>query len=382
MTNATREDARLLALWVDTLDADAESVAIAMAEATEPKFREILQQYEGQLDCDSVSRVIARAHDLLARSPTDAQRLARLALRMTHHLKSRCADVALIEGDAWRECASAHLELAEYADAYDAVQRARGCYSETTASRVNAAILSLIEGRTLFDLGRCSEAIAAVEHGAAELLDTGADRKKYVQARTIHAVILVGMGQPSAALDVFSAAADLAMKAGDKETLAYIMWNTGLCAAKLEDTARAKRCLDSALRYFERLGLKAEVPHVRSAMVEILKVQRRYNEAISELFKIRAEFLTLGIPVRAAISALEIVGLLLLCGRWGAVTPLCNEMVETFTTAGLQRNLLKALAYLREVAWQRKLEPSDVTYVAAFFERAQSHPNATFALPA
>jgi tetratricopeptide (TPR) repeat protein len=382
MKISSDEFARVLLAWVETLEPEAERVALEIAATSNEEWQTLVASLPRPIEADAICRVISRAHDLLARDPAGASRLARLALRMTQHINKTCSDPDLIEGDAWRESAAAHLELAEYADAYDAVEKAHACYSRTSAGRINAAILSLIEGRTLFDLGRYPEAIAAVEHGAAELLDTGADRKKYVQARTIHAVILVGMGQPDAALDVFSSAADLAMKAGDKETLAYIMWNTGLCAARLEDTARAKRCLDSALQYFEGLGLKAEVPHVRSAMVATLRVQRRYNEAISELYKIRAEFLALGIPVRAARSALEIVELLLLCGRLGDVTPLCKEMVETFRAARLQRNLLQALAYLTEVARRRQLASSDVTYVAAFFERAQNDPDAGFRLPA
>jgi tetratricopeptide (TPR) repeat protein len=382
MTDAAREQARMLAEWLETLDADEERIAVAMGEISENHWKAVTDLLPAPFEADSINRVITRAHELLGRAPNDAQRLARLALRMTAQINhATCPDAPLIEGDAWRECAAAHLEMAEYADAYEAVCAARKCYSQSESARVNGAILLLVEGRTLFELGRWDEALAAVEHASHELLDSGADRKKYVQAKTIHAIILVGIGQYDAALDVFSTAADLAMQAGDKETLAYILSNAGVCAANLEDPARAKRCLESALRYFEELGLTSEMPHARAALVTILKQQGRYNEAVSELFKVRAEFLSLRVPTAAAITSLRIVEVLLLCGRTAEVPVLCDEMVRTFSAARLQKNLLTALAYLNEVARQRQLAAADVAYVAAFIEHSENAPEHLFTVP-
>jgi tetratricopeptide (TPR) repeat protein len=386
MTDVSAEFVRVLLAWVETLEPDMERVALGIGEASDEEWEAVTASLAAPFEADIINRVIHRAHQLLARKPHDARRLARLALRMTPHINlDTCSDPHLVEGDAWRECAAAHLEMAEFADAYDAVCVARACYSRSPSSRINAAILMLLEGRSLFELGRADEALVAVERGSSELLDSGADRKKYVQARTIHASILVGMGLPGAALDVFSDAADLARKAGDKETLAYILSNAGLCAAKLAakpgDLERAKRCFDSALRYFDNLGLRAEMPHVRAALVTILKQQGRYNEAISELFKVRAEFLSLDIPVAAALAALRIVEVLLLCGRTAEISAICDEMLRTLTAARLEKNLLVGLAYVAEVARERRLEESDVTYVAAFIEKAERDADHTFVKP-
>jgi tetratricopeptide (TPR) repeat protein len=383
MTDGAHDQARLFAAWLATSDPDMERIAIAIGGASESEWEAIAASLPDQFEPGAVGRVICRAHELLSRAPTDAQSLARLALRMTRRVNATiCSDLPLIEGDAWRECAAAHLEMAEFDDAHQAVGKARVCYARSKSARVNAAILSLIEGRTLFELGRWAEALASVDEGSRELIDSGADRKKYVQAMTIKAVILLGMGQPDAALDVFSAATNLATQSGDNETLAHILSNVGLCAAKLGDTSHAKLCFESSLQLFDDLGLTSEMPFVRTAMVSILKVKGRHNEAISELFKIRAEFLSLDIPVRAAIASLEIVELMLVCGRCAEVPPLCTEMVRTFTKARLQKNLLKALAYLDEVARGRLLAASDVIYVASFIERAQDDPRHTFTVPA
>ena len=381
MTSAAPEQARIFAAWLDTLDTGAEPVAIALGEVAEPEWQSVISSLAEPFDCAAVSRVIARAHELLGRSPRDAQCLARLALRMTSHLDPSTCDLPLIEGDAWRECAAAHLEMAENTDAYEAILQARARYARSKASRLNRAILSLIEGRALFELGRTSDALQAADRGASELLKCKANPKKYVQAKTIYAAILVGSKRYLEALDVFDEAADLAVKAGDQETLAYILMDVGLCALALDDSGRAKRCFEGALQYFDGLGLWYEMPRVRTNMVEVLKVQGRYNEAISELFKIRAEFLSLGTPVRAAITELQIVQILLLSGR-GDVVPLCNEMVKTFKAARLQENLLGALAYLNHAAKERRLAPADVTYVAQFIEHAHKDPDRAFVRPA
>lgn len=383
MTEAAHDQATMFAAWLATGDPDMGRIAIAMGGVSENEWETIAASLPSPFDADAVGSVIARAHELLSRAPSDAKSLTRLALRMTRQMNgATCSDLPLIEGDAWRECAAAHLKMAEFSDALEAVSRARACYARSESSRVNAAILLLLEARTLFELGRGNEALAAVDLGARELLDSGADRKKYVQAKTIQASILMGMGQHDAAMDVFNATARLALQAGDKETLAYIVWNTGLIAAKLGDTDNAKRSFDAALRYFDALGLRGEIPHVRAALAALLKQQGRYDEAVSELFQVRAEFLSQGIPVAAAIAALRVVEVRLLSGRTTDVAWLCDEMVRTFTAARLQKNLLTALAYLSEAARQRDLAESDVTYVSEFIERAQDDPNQTFAAPA
>src|SRR5436305_6934287 len=304
MIHTAREQARALALWLETGDAASEAVAIALGEVPEDTWNAVRQRYARPFECNSVNRTIAKAHELLGRSPREAQSLARLALRMSRNLSHEASDPFLTQGDAWRECAAAHSEVAEYADARDAIGEARACYSRSSASRMNATLLSLIEGRTLFELGERQEALSVVDRASAELLRYGAERKKYVQARIAYASILAAMAQYGAALDVFSEAADFAMNAGDNEMLAYVLSNSGLIAAKLEDYANARQCFESALRLFADLGLASEMPHVRAALVTILRQQGRYNEAVSELFKVRAEFLSLGVPVAAAIASL------------------------------------------------------------------------------
>jgi tetratricopeptide (TPR) repeat protein len=372
----------MLAAWLDTMEPGLERVAIALGEAADPEWQAVAGALPRPLRVNAVSDVIHRAHELLGRAPRVAQSLARLALRLTQHLSpSRSYDVHLIEGDAWRECAAAHLEMSEYVDAYEAIGEAKSRYSLSRSARTNSAILALLEARALLNLSRRDEALAAIEGASLVLLDCKADRKKYVQSRTMYAVVLLDMGRYDEALDVFTAAGDMARRAGDKETLAYILWNVGICAGRTGDPVRGKRCLEIALKYFERLGLASEVPHVRKELVAILKIQGRYNEAISELFKIRAEFLALGIPVAAALAALGIVEALLLSGRLADVQTRCAEMVKTFRVARLQKNLLMALAYLDCVGRERQLGREDVTYVSAFIEKAQNDPRHSFIAP-
>lgn len=372
----------MFAAWLDKLDAGDERVALALAESRERDWQEIVASLGSSFALRAVHDVIARAHELLARSPRVAQKLARLALRMTRSLdKDGSIDLPLIEGDAWRECASAHLEMREFVDAQEAIACARACYERSDAAEENGAVLSLIEGVTLHRLRRPTEALAAVDAGSRLLLELGASRKKYVHARTIYAGILLGTGDAEGALNVFNEAAELAMQGGDKETLAYILCDLGICATRIDDTIGAKRCFDSALKYFEVLGLTSEIPHVRKGLVTLLKNKGRYNEAISELFKSRSELLSLGMPVAAALTALEIVELLPLCGRSAHVAPLCAEMIERFTAARLQKNMLMALAYVNDVAQQHKLAASDLIHVAAFFEQAQNDPDRKFIVP-
>jgi hypothetical protein len=129
---------------------------------------------------------------------------------------------------------------------------------------------------------------------------------------------------------------------------------------------------------FEDLGLFAEVPRVRKGLVEIAVARGRYNEAISELYKMHNAFLALRLPIIAALVELDVVDLLMVSGRTSDIPALCRKMLATFTEAGLRRNALMALAHIHSLARDGALESDDVQKVRAFLERLSGDPDAPF----
>ncbi len=110
---------------------------------------------------------------------------------------------------------------------------------------------------------------------------------------------------------------------------------------------------------FEQLSLHAEIPRVRKGIADIMLVQGRVHEAISELYKARAEFLAMSLPVMAALVTLDIVELLLDVGRTSEIALLCDD--------AMPRSIANAFAALRELAG--RATGQDVQRVRDFLER-------------
>lgn len=325
--------------WLDGDDAAEETVRqLAESEAWLPM----------PLGSATTRRLIALAHDALSRDPNRAVWISRLAIR--------AAAAPIDEGDAWREYAAALLEVGEYEDAHAAVEPARTVYRAAGGAEHNEAVLGAIEGRILHELGDSLRGLRRIDDSARTLLRLN-DKKTYVRVRSIYAMVLFNLCRYSEAAETYAEM----VNDYDTETLAYAVNMIGRCAVKLGDVSRAQQCFETALDMFEQLGLHAEMPRVRKGIAEILLVQGRIHEAISELYKARAEFLAMSLPVMAALVALDIVELLLYVGRTSEIELICAEQ--------LPRSASDAFAGLRDLAGRAAVTGQDVQRVRDFLER-------------
>jgi tetratricopeptide (TPR) repeat protein len=332
--------------WLDGDDAAEEAVRQLAETETWPAR---------PLDRATTRRLIALAHDALSRDPNRAVWISRLAIR--------AAAAPVEEGDAWREHAAALLEVGEYEEARAAVGRARAIYRRAGSVEHNEAVLGAIESCLLHELGDSRGALSLIEMSARTLLRLN-DKKAYVRARTIHATVLFSLGKYREVAGMYAAMAELAEQEGDSETLAYAVLVIGRCAVKLGEISRAQRCFETALEMFETLGLRTETPRVRKGIAEVLVEHGRVHEAISELYKARAEFLSMQLPVIAALVALDIVDLLLTVGRTSEIELLCETCPER-----LPPNAAEAFAALHERAGRACVTQADVQRVRGFLER-------------
>lgn len=356
-----------------------------LAAISEDEFHARAAETPMLRDSMLAQKLIGDAHELLGREPAKALAVARVATRIAACLVApeTETDLALrIEGDAWREYAAAQFELGHFDIALGAVRQADLFYSVSPITMVReSAILGLIRGRIYDALGNSEAGLLEIERSGNMLKGFCDDAKTYVKARTIYASILLSMMRYEEALDVFESSSALAEEEGDTETLAYILNCVGLCAHHLGDQERAQQCFETAMQMFEDLGLKQEIPRSRGGMVLVLIARGRYNEAISELYKNRADFLALRMPILAAEVSLRIVDTLLLANRADDVAPLCQEMINTFLRAKLPREAQKALAYLTEVASQRRVTSVDIEYVRSFVHLLEDRPDHVFEPP-
>jgi tetratricopeptide (TPR) repeat protein len=323
-----------------------------------------------------IAALIARSHALLGADPAKSELFSYLAVQLAFYLETP-GDAFAVKGDAFREYASALFAIGDFKRASEACDEAAFAYASATDNRKKElSILALTRGQALHFLGQSEKGLKLIAAAAEELRSV--DKKKYVEARVIYASILLSRQEVERALEVFEATGSDARQQNDTETLAYVVNNVGLCYVALGDIDKAKACFHQAMRTFDAAGLTAEVPRVRGGLIRILIREGSYNEAISELFKCRADFLQLRMPLVAASVALRLVEVLFLAGRHSQVPSLCAEIVQTFTDVGLHREASKALSYLTE---RRRIEPQDVEFVKAFVERLEKSGDEKFHRP-
>jgi tetratricopeptide (TPR) repeat protein len=367
--------------WLEAPDPEQDALVASLPALPEDVWRAVRAEDASLTSRQTTRTLITMAHDALGRDPARSVWIAALAIRVardTWESESSLDDVLAAEGDAWREYAAALLEIGHYPDARFAVHRARAVYGLTLGSAEARAVLSVIEGRILHELGFSDRGIELIDGASRELLDRFGNRKAFVAARVAHAAILFNMGQFTTAASMLRRVSSVAEEQGDSETLAYVVNMVGRCSVGMGDFAAAEQCFKTALAMFEAAKLYAEMPRVRKGIVDILVAKGRYHEAISELYMARAEFVALDLPVIAALVAVDITDLLLRVGRTSQVVPLATDMIKVFTAAGLLENAVAPLEHLRELAERGALTEIDVQLVRGFLELLPSDPTRRF----
>jgi tetratricopeptide (TPR) repeat protein len=382
VTTAHVKWADALRRWLAEDDREAEADVRRFTDLDQVDLdRAIAQLRDLLIDAAATREVIRRAHALLGSDPERALWIAQLATILAPRVwlgDARMHVMIELEGDAFREYAAALLVVGSFARAAEAATLARNAYDVLGLAVKGASILDLIEGRILHELGHTNEGLGMVQRGSNMLLAFHEDKEAYVKGRTIEAALLFKAERYQEAMAVYAAMSEHAREEDDTELLAYVLQMVGRCRVKFGQFDEGRECIETAIRMFEDLGLFAEVPRVRKGLVEIAVARGRYNEAISELYKMHNAFLALRLPIIAALVELDVVDLLMVSGRTSDIPALCRKMLATFTEAGLRRNALMALAHIHSLARDGALESDDVQKVRAFLERLSGDPDAPF----
>jgi tetratricopeptide (TPR) repeat protein len=333
-----------------------------------------------------VEHLIRHAHWLMVREPPKAKTVAKLAIEIAarvHDTSVRTsARALLLEGKANYEYAAALLRVGQYCDAETAVTRARHLLAMPETIRLvtdEVALLDLVRGQILHFLGRSEEGLRVIEHAADYLLVVCDDRKKYVKARTIAATILMRLKRFDEADLLLGQTIVSAVEEHDRETAAHMLCNIAVCAAEKGDEKRAEKCHEQAVSLFEELGMLAEVPRARRALITIMQRRGKFLTAISEMYKARNEYLNLGMPIVAARLSMDIAELLIQMNRYSEAEHLCEGLVDVFLGAELQREVARALEYLQACASEKELSNAAIEVVKRFLDLISSDEGTLFA---
>ena len=369
--------------WLSASVAEADTLVPDLLALPGPLLLAELRRRPELRTAGVMRRLLAAARDGLHRFPSRAHELTAIVARYARSMQvppGFAFAARTIEGEAWREHASALRAIGRTAKAGQAVRLARRCFEETPGSSWLLATVDLIEAPLLHDRGLAGEALHMIGE-AGHTFRRSRDHGKYLEARMIESWMLWAGGDRTAAAEVWSATADTARRRGDVELMARLAARMGVFELRYGSPEEASRLLAAAVELFGTTSASEDSVRARWNLAEALAERGRLHEAISEYHKVRAELLARGALVDGAIAAVEILDLHLLAEREGELPSLTERFVHLFRDAGLPLNAMEALAWLRGRANADGVTHDDLVFVRAFFEEVAQKPYSRFVGP-
>jgi hypothetical protein len=325
--------------------------------------------------------LLAAAREELDRNPANALELTKLVEPYVASLEvpqNGETFLLLFRARFWKEYAHALRATGSLQEALVAVQRSLADVGGESAYALERADAELLEAYIRHELDDTAGALRSLASSAAIYTSYG-DVRRYLNARTMEAILQFELRQYRPAELTFLAVKAEAERLDDKELLARVLNNLGHCALKQKHLAVATDRFTRALVLFEELRWDSERERAIWGLVSVLGNQGRVDDALDGLFKVRGEFMARGMVLDAAAVALGAVELLVTARRFDMLRVLCADLVTIFTEAGMKANAVRALAYLQEEAASAQLDVSTVRRVHQFVRTLKDDPELTFA---
>jgi tetratricopeptide (TPR) repeat protein len=283
-----------------------------------------------------------------------------------------------LRGLARKEHANACEKVGDLRAALTFAESAVEVYHESAALLFDETRARLVVCKVLRELGETDRALALSRDCAAIFTDFG-DRTFTNMARMFEAGVLITCRRLREALVIFQDVMAQAERDGDRATVARCLQCAAQCARDLGDLDSARDLYPRALAHFEALNIPSDANCARWGLAVTLAAAGKVQYAVSELYKVRAVFLSLGMNSHAASAAMDIVRIRFDDGE--DVRELCAELVPLLTEAGLMQNAVEALAYIREQARDGQLTTTKISRVRTYFDQRATRPLLLFTRP-
>ncbi len=296
-----------------------------------------------------------------AEEDRDAPRAFALTRLVLRHLDDAVAPetaglaLVLLRGHAWRVHASAARLMGDHRGALHAYETAAGIFRTAPVATAEQAAAERAAAFTRHELGENGGAQQIIR-ASLHVFAAHNDIANLVRSLIFDAAIEFDAGRYEEAASIFEKALPYAESLEDHATVAALTNNLGHCAQLLGRQDVAARYLAQALKLYEQRGMLAARPRALWGLAQLAAEKGAFDVAVAEMKAISNELLAGGMPLEAACASLDMIELHVICSRQGELVPLLRELVVTFTNAGLQREALTTLSYLRDMAQERRIE--------------------------
>ena len=286
------------------------------------------------------------------------------------------AEAADVLARAWGELANAYRVNEKLPQAARDLVRAEAARSGGSGEPMLHARLLDIEASLRTDQRRYDEARRLLDQVIEIYQEVGethlAGRSLVIQGSGLHYD-----GQHAEAVSLYKKAlamlddSDASLLANARQALLLAM------AANGEYAEAAELLLKSGLR--EAFATEP-VSYLKVRWLEgrIFAGLGKLNRAATAFAAARESFLEYGLEYESALVGLESAAVLLQQGRLDEVEALATEALEIFEILEIQREAVRAVAYLHKVCVSRKATVELVREVVSFLERLERRPNLRF----
>jgi tetratricopeptide (TPR) repeat protein len=240
-------------------------------------------------------------------------------------------------------------EQGAVAEARALLARAQTILAATPAGAIEREHARLQEAYILNEMGKHGQALGLVQKAAASYAALG-DAKGTLEALLAEAAIHFEADDFELAQTVYEKALPLAKSVRNARGCALALGHLGHCAMRLGHTQRALAYFAEALPLYDTLGMSRNRRSILWEMARLAVREDRLADAFRQFASVREDFLRRGMFMSAAFVALDMAELLLEIGRAEGARQWCQELVQTFSSAGMPEYALQALRHLKDAA--------------------------------
>lgn len=336
LSSAHRADRRSLdALLVDPVTPEFPELVAKTGIASETAVRHLLKGGQKRLDTHpaGAADVYDAAARMAATLPESAPELA--ASLGAHALKGR---------------SNALRMLGAYEDALTCLGMAAKLFVEARYCTDEAGQVEYTRAAVLFKMELWDDALAATRAARKRFVQSN-DARRVAHADLLQANILFEQGDWNAARGMWLRLRKPLAALKDKDALARVSLNLGVCETRRGQRDEARRWLNQASAAFRALGNAAELARTRWNMASYLAAFKSRARALRALRHAQRSFAALGMWVDAGCVGLDITDVMIELGTADdELTRHAREVASTFIRAGLGVSTAHALDQLRQIA--------------------------------
>jgi tetratricopeptide (TPR) repeat protein len=290
------------------------------------------------------------------------------------------AAVYELRGRAWKEYATVCQYLGRFQNGLDALHRAESAYRHLGDSGLGLAAVKLSRAILLWKLKRYSEALPLARSAAADYASRR-ETRRYVEAQEVEAVILQGVGNLSAAREIYRKEFNLADSLEDVEMKARAAGNLGINYRDSGDLGNASKYLIIALQLFQGLGQGVKVARTRWSIARLSLAAGNFRDAERYLRVAQRDLEEKGLRSDATEARLDLAEALLMLDELEEVESLCTEVAGFYRQTRIVTGALTAATFLKEAAVKRLLRREHIQQVRDYLVELNEHPELAFATP-